>query len=690
MTDLPDLNAMPIADIVKLAQDKWVALTGVAREQRSFTMGDLDVRSMNEIMDDATRLDPEGTTTYLLLETFLREFLERKTFTAAQIMKDYDTTSAYLKQAEELFSIVQSDRALEMAAGFRARVAEGVQHYGADGEDVQAMIDNADVLPVLRRDALHSLDSLKPYQFLQGEPGMGPAQVIEHVYMGWNVNDLLAALRDMPVNGIAVVLIRDPESPDRSYFSFAMRNGDNVILFTDKNKPAYPGQEDVLAGRGGRGTGRSYMSRAWENHFPYQLIKTSFDENDDLVFDAETAPVAANKSVIPLMKISELPAHQVIWLTMMLSLISDKFWKNSWKAENLSFTGQMVRDKSLLVTDGRGDKLPVAKGYTEISLEEISVDDVSGPALDSQLRNPSQGVNKWMEDRYRHTVSHDVVNQWKADVGMQLLLPSKVKKENEFWDDKRDKGTEVAPGIICTTSDKSGPSWEQAIGYKLLGFSSTDFGTEQEIRDDRLFIARNNFAQQIQKSADEEYDARKEEVAEWYFGTVQENLPGLLSLIAERHEQQLNGEKPKFDKTGHRLMRFADIQDYEFRHVYSNSNALGEFTHKTTKGCNRLCVMTDAVSSYRGMFEPRNAEQLAIVCGCEISDLPDVLQNWAIEKDYVGNHLLNRLDPMDTSVHDPWKRFSADVNVYLSKRGLAQVMKMHNAPANEKKGNTDA
>ena len=285
------------AEIVVEALDQWVALTGVTQDQTNFRMGDMDVYSMNEVMKKAMELDPEGTTTYLLLECFLRDYLERKSFTAAQIMKDYEATSTYLQKAELLFSVVQSERALELASQFRARVTDGVRHYKADRVDVIEMINDADVLPFLRRDALHSLESLKPYQFLRGPASTGPAQVIEHIYQAWNINDLLIALRDMPVSGIAVVLLRDPAHPDRSYFTFAMRNGENVILFTDKNKPAYPGQEDVLAGRGSRGTGRSYMSRAWSNHFPYQIIKTDFNEKGDVFFKPETTPVAAGKAV---------------------------------------------------------------------------------------------------------------------------------------------------------------------------------------------------------------------------------------------------------------------------------------------------------------------------------------------------------------------------------------------------------
>lgn len=658
------------ADIVAEALDQWVALTGVKQDQTRFTMGDMDVHSMNEVMKEAMELDPEGTTTYLLLECFLRDYLERKSFTAAQIMKDYDATSAYLQKAELLFSVVQSERALELASQFRARVTEGVRHYKADRDDVIEVINDADILPFLRRDALHSLESLKPYQFLRGPASTGPAQVIEHIYQAWNINDLLIALRDMPVSGIAVVLLRDPAHPDRSYFAFAMRNGENVILFTDKNKPAYPGQEDVLAGRGSRGTGRSYMSRAWSNHFPYQIIKTGFDDRGDVYFKPETTPVAAGKAVVPLMKMSDLPPAQVVWLTMMLSLISEKFWKQSWQAEALSYTGEMVRNKALLVTDARGENLPVAKGYAPIALDEVKVDDITSAALDAQLERPTQGVNSWMEDRYRDTVTHEVVNQWFTAHGTQLMLP-REPSEGSMPRRRGDEITkQIAPGIIAVETNNSLPHWEQPTGYKLQTFSGTDFGTEKEIGADRIWIARHNFAKQIQKTADEEHTQRAGEVAKWYNEALWKNLPYLLQQVAEFSLKQKAGTVVR----GEQFIRFAPIKDQEWSYNYRTDNPLGE---GVWGGGKWRCVLTEAVSTYRAMFMPRTAQDLALLCGCEIDGLPDVLQHWSKEKDYVGNHLLNRLDPMDTLVKNPWRSFGAEVNLFLSKRGLAQIEKRH-------------
>ncbi len=170
MTERPPTTA---ETSINAALEQWVALTGVDLNATRWSFGQWDIRSMNEELKETLSLDPSGTTTYLLLECFLREYLQQKTFTAAEIMQDYDGLTGYLAKAERLFSLVQSDDAHEMAAHFRARVIDGLRHYGADREDVLAMVNNADILPFLRRDALRSLESLRPYQFLAGEDDPG-------------------------------------------------------------------------------------------------------------------------------------------------------------------------------------------------------------------------------------------------------------------------------------------------------------------------------------------------------------------------------------------------------------------------------------------------------------------------------------------------------------------------------------
>ncbi|ETX13654.1 hypothetical protein OCH239_09315 [Roseivivax halodurans JCM 10272] len=686
---LPAEDDRPIRDIFEDAVSRWEALTGVRRNETRFTLGSLGISEMNRMLDEALKLDPEGTTAYLLLEVFLRLFLEDKTFSAAQIMRDYAKTTGFLQDAERLFSIVQSDRALEVSAQFRRRVRDGLAAYGADRPDVLELVDGPDAIPFLRRDALRSLDKLQAYQFLAGEVDTAHPQVIRHVHMAWSANDLLAAVRDMPVSGVALVLMRDAAHANRSYFAFVMRNGGNVILFTDRRKPVYPGQDDVLEARGSRGVARTYAARENANHFPYQLIPTSFDDKGDVVFERETAPVAHGLRLMPLMEIKDLPPTQAIWVTMMLSLISDRFWKQGWRAPELSYTGEMIRRRELLVEDGNGARLPAAQDYRPITLEDVRVEELTAEVMAEQTSYPPEVINAWLEARYRDRVPSAVLNTWHRNHDEILFL------ESAQGDRERD-GAIAAHSVALTDGIRSMsrerieklPFWKKPAVTELEAFSGADFGTEAELQRDRLFIARKNMAAYIQKCADEEFDARKPEVAAWYSRAIGANIDAILPLIAAGPEASTRTE-------GHiksPLMGFGEVGDDDTFGIYSrwgwgNEHAFGEYRQRGGKW---LCYLTGAVATYRATFIPRDVADISLLTGLPVSEIPDVLHHWGDPSRHSGNHLLNRLDPMDTDLRNPWNRKNLllDVNVYLSKRGLKRVRSESASPVSTRKGTT--
>lgn len=661
----------PMPEIVAFALNKWSELTGINASDISFRIGDLGIREMNRMMQKVLELEPEGTTAFMMLEVFLREYLESKTFTASSIMKDYARTTEFLRKAEELFSIVQSDRALEETGFFRQKILIGTASYDADSDDVTKMVNDMDVLPFLRRDALDAVTRLKPFQFLAGEADSKPPQVIRHVYQAWDINELLIALRDMPFSGIAVILIRNPAHADRSYFAFAMRNGGRVIIFADKTRPVYPGQEDALAERGARSAGRRFMERAYRNHFPYQVIKQTFDEKGDVHFEKESSPVLYGKTLVALMPIGTLPPHQVIWITMMLSLIAEKFWTKSWQADSLSYTGAMIQQKSLLVTDRAGNHLPVAAGYRPVGLNDVSVDELDRGNLNSQVQRKESGINTWLEERYGRSVPPEVINTWFSSSDETLMLPKEIKESRPTWPRSGNEISiirKLSGGIIAAPEQTRLSTWEKAPGYTLQTFSSTDFGTEEELKADRLWIARHNQAKWIQKKADEEFFERKNLIARWYYDGLLANIDGLIAIIAS-HLAGIN--RFHAPPGGYRRLVFGEKKSSEFPRDYYYHNTLGvAIGRKPTYPC----ILTGSASThYRAFFNPQTADDIALMVGKEIADLPDVLRHWRYEKQYAGNHLLDRLDPVEALVHDPWAKLPLQANLYLSKRGIKIV-----------------
>ena len=668
------MSSQSLSEILEKALDQWEKITGAKLGESSFQIGNFDLSSMNRTLKQSLELDPEGVTTYLMLECFLRRYLESKAFTAAEIMKDYEANSKYFMEAEKLFSIVQSEFALSIAAEFRAKVLAAIKQYGADRDDVVEMVNDLDVLPFLRRDALFSLENLQAFQFLKGEPSNDDPKVINNVFIAWDINQMLLATRDMQYSGVGVVLMRDPAHPDRSYFVFTIRNGENVTILTDKNRPVYPGQEDVLARRGSRGIGRTFEQREHANHFPYQLIKMHYDDNDDVVFEEEKFAVRAGLELAPLMRISDLEPHQVIWVTMMTSLISEKFWKSGWQAKELSYTGAMVTNKELLIADNNDRLLPVSKGYQKLPMKAMKPEDVTSENVTKELdlkRDGKDIANGWMEERYAKNVPEELLNQWveisdKTSEPITKMLPNNDDNHSGFRNqEKKDVAgvSEGEDGITRVEKDEKRHFWDNPSGYQLNTFSQTEFGTEKELMEDAVYIARHNLAMFIQKEADNEYKETSSKIVEWYIKAARKNLPNLLKKVAEyedkkektlifgEHKSETFGRSGFGISWGHNLSDSVSGQDKYY------------------------CVINNSVATYRALFEPRGVDDIAMVTGIEKSKLPDVLQYWHKDRHYRGNHLLNRLDPLETIVNNPWMKMRVGIEFHLSKRAYNQLVK---------------
>jgi hypothetical protein len=87
------------------------------------------------------------------------------------------------------------------------------------------------------------------------------------------------------------------------------------------------------------------------------------------------------------------------------------------------------------------------------------------------------------------------------------------------------------------------------------------------------------------------------------------------------------------------------------------------------------CAVTDAKASYAAIFYPVCPEELAVICACAVTDLPDVLQHWHKFDRYRGNSILQRIDPMVWNIANPWLKLDLRVRIPLSIRGMAQIKK---------------
>ena len=74
---------------------------------------------------------------------------------------------------------------------------------------------------------------------------------------------------------------------------------------------------------------------------------------------------------------------------------------------------------------------------------------------------------------------------------------------------------------------------------------------------------------------------------------------------------------------------------------------------------------------------PDNPRALALLMGIPEKKLPWPLQHWTTREPYTGNSILDRIDPQDSRLDDPWRHLDLRLSIALSKRAYNRLRKEH-------------
>jgi|GEM_PF-2061010 len=689
------------------AIELYAQITGVkppesdADRYGRFSMGKYEVNRNYDNLKEAVDLDPSSLTANLMLSYYVRDMLGDQKLSMLDLLNDADAFLKKLEKPRELLALVNREDVTRARDLFIKRLSDGLKHYGAEKrEDIQKTLTQHDTIAFLRRDALRGVERLRVNQFLSGEPEKAGVKPVFHTkaMQWWNINSLLNAATQMP-SGVSLNLIRDRDA-FQSYFVFCIRNGANLFILSDAPEYSHP-----LQGQMSRRPDRALGDRACRAWFPYDLLGLKWDEEDErwYIENSDAKAVAVyQQEYKPLAPISEFQdPRETIWVTMMLDLIVKKFWGENFQAPALSYTGEMLKIEDRLIGKAETANLPVT-GYEPLALPALTLADLTTDAVtEEQVGEKAHQPNRWLEERYKDKVNPATFNLVEQ-VGTVVLLPD--AKSEKSWE-KLPEGTKIEGGLRKVTSTEISKlgHFDKELTRKssLQVMDSTRFGTREELEADRIFIARYNMAGQIGSLAHAEFKDREKEIVDWYTRACKKNLPTILSWAANKeiwfdgglrnsfshdetggiafHDSNLDAESQdaRVGVTRSWIARF-DI-DAERRDKYGDSMGgfspvnLGDYRHP-----NYLCAVTGARATYMAVFYPNCPEHLALLAGCKVEELPDVLQHWTTVEKYIGNSILNRIDPMNWHIGNPWRELNLRVRVPLSIRGLKQIEK---APA---------
>lgn len=679
MNDSPSMSTQPNhSEKMHRALALWQRITGVDPNATRLIFGEMDVRSTFALLREAIELDPTEVTAMLLFDHFHDRHMRSTSVSLNELLDEPDAVAQRLAPIKELRTILNAPELVQVRARFTNALAAAMERYDADHrEEVQQLLATPHDLAVLRRDALRSMARLRVDQFLAGEPEAAHITPVYHrtVHQWWNINSLLAAATRMP-SGVSLNLVRDPEA-FQSYFCFVIRNGGRLFVLTDKEALDHPLQAGMR-----RRPDRLFAKRAEQHWFPYDLLnlETTDEGRSYYIGQSKARSLVIYQNIaLPLKNVAELDPPELIWTTMMFDLIIERFWRQDYSAPALSYTAEMLHQEQVLSGTAQAAELPVGS-YQPLALRPLTISDVRTEAVTAdEVGTMARNPNEWMEARYAERTNVDALNLVSSPDETYQLSFDTGEISKELPDD----------GLTPFTG-------KQRAAVTIRTMDATAFGTREALARDRLFVGRHNLAVQISMLAQEEYEARKDEVNAWFRSRVEQNLDALLAWAKHTEIWVSDGEHPMF--TSYRAKsappsRYTDHRDerhrgpgglHHFYHAFLKRIDLSDAHHDRAFGAYHLgqrrdgkllCLLNGTKASYAVGFNPATSAELAALAGCQVSELPDVLQQWELLDIYTGNSNLRRIDPMIWATKNPWLDHDFRVRIPLSKRAMSQIEK---------------
>lgn len=642
-------------------------------------------------MNEAFELDPEGLTALLLLDNFRDDFFSGCGLSLKDILenKNYGT---FIEDCRRLTAMLSEEEIVSALAEFIGNVSGAVKGIGIDREDVGQMVNDRYEMAILRRDSLRSMEVLNLHQFFQGDTAQKHLTFLPDIHLFWNMNSLIRCAWQS-ADGVSINLIQDPLVTS-SYFAFVAKNGGNLTILTDKPKEAHP-----LSKYMSRRPEKDFTRRVFRNHFPYSLMDLHYDTKGYL-HAGKTSLVPLQEKPIKIGSLSTLLPDEIIWTVMMFSLIDAKLYKENYHCGELSYTSDMIADPSIGASLIGGNKVGalMVKDYKPLVAPVL---DLASLEEDAQYeRFSGTGINNWLYERYKDQVPTGILNGLRPDDGSTpFLLPEgvvfhapkeRVREPFHAW-------SADEPVLLKAPEDIEGNVSENGVFVRwssdtindailLKKMTGDEFGSKENLMQDYRWFARYNSAKFINRKAKEEYKQRKAEVTTWVKGRIQQNLERIskdiiyYGLSKNKSEHPCNfyvipmTRDPWLNTEG--CYKFAKDRKAYLRRSGEDSSWL--FNNVADTGC---WFSESAPCSYILKAKAYHVEDLLYLTGCaSVEELPDVLRHWkcatrAGGSDYIGNSILDRVDPMDWVVENPWEDLRFDIVIGVGKKYFARVKK---------------
>ena len=606
-----------------------------------------------EILNLAFELDDTGITMFALLRGLYDRFLKDTKFSAKYVLDEFQAFTTTIRAIKELYNIVEEPTIVECLRAFEARILDSARGYGKAPEDIPALenlLSDKYSMASIRLSALRSMRDLQQFQFLQGEPSKEPLKVNHWVFEFWNINSLIAAMKMQRIPGVSLCLIRDPDEVMASYFVFAVSSGENLTILTDREEGAHP-----LYWKMARKPDRQMVARWDKNYFPYHLLELKTNEKGEYFAAQRTGLVKYNTEAVKLAPLGALPPADFMWTTLVLDRINEDFGRQRKLLPELAYTGEMVITPEVLV--GSTGSLVKQGYYKPLELALLKHEDVTRETTATQWEHNPTTFNDWAEERYAKNVPAELLNI-VGEEQRHLLGESSGLMEKDDW--------------RTTKKDST-----------LVGLSPVTFGDKEKLHRDQLWVARYNQMKHIDQQMHEEFEVNHKDVIEWWNKAILKQRDRLaeaaLRMAFETKSVQYASWASEPTEKTVNILKVSTKSQW----LAKDSARLGQWSRSFG---NWACFLeyenegTLFKANVYALFTPNNPVALADLAGVTVKDLPVWLQHWYLNEPYDGNSILDRLDPLDWVLHNPWRNLRFLVHIPFAKSNFHRARKALGLP----------
>lgn len=666
-------------DKLTAALNLWVKdITGVDPEANFNSQTcSFETYEANRDIKKALEIDPSHLLSLLLLDYYSDRKFKITQYSLQEMLENPDTVRNHIAACKSLKTLLADPELAGLVQAVKEAFSKIQVEYNLDPESLK-VFDDRTTLTFLYRDCLWSLEQLKLLKFSLPPTADCPTnepKLVKSVHEFTTPSDLVNFMSNS-TNCIVVGYFPNPTvGLEYSAFAFAFRRGREVFLLSDLPDWAHPLQECM--------TRKAHPDRALDErtgsaHFPYYTLAELHEikENEEI----KSLVTRGQPSTFPktLGYLHQLDPIEAYWAAFVAGLIKKKFYTEHYNGGEEAVIGSKLIELPLLESGG---------GTSELSpVETIH------RAVEAGLcgEHPHDQYD-WIQKKYQSAVEPSLLFLTEySDTG--LLAPGR-------------EVTLLPPG---TSSETALASTKSDHEVRLRVFNTGVVGNPEKLQADRLFLARYNESKMVMKAAYDDFQATHEAVYNWYAEAVKKNKEKLLESIA-RLEMLVEGGtfKPKGPT------KFLDHQA-TFDIPVSSGNILTVYDEKAEKaGCHhehsgvsvfefggvpyklehgplllfssfsqkhgRLCYLTGERASIKATFYPKTGKALAALAGVKFEEIPEVLQHWRPLERYTGNSILDRIDPMEWAIDNPWRRgIDFDVEMSLSRNAFNSLRRKYN------------